>query len=340
MKATIESISYFLPNTALDNDRLAREWTSWTADKIEAKTGVRTRHIASEDECASDLAVKAAQQLFAKGACNPSEIDFLLLCTQSPDYFLPTTACLLQSRLGLPQSCGALDFNLGCSGFIYGLGLAKGLIESGQVRNVLLITAETYSKFLHPQDRSVRAIFGDGAAATLVRGVETDESLLGPFVYGTDGTGGENLIVPTGGLRRATVSDPDVMEDSDGNKRTINNLYMNGPEIFNFTLKAVPKCFHQLIAVSGKRLEDIDWFVFHQANQYMLEYLRKKLQIPQKKFCISMKDCGNTVSSTIPISLANLCREGKLRSGHLVMLVGFGVGYSWGASLVRWNANG
>ncbi len=160
------------------------------------------RHLAAPDQCASDLAVAAAQKLFDRGVCAPNEIDFILLCTQSPDYFLPTTACILQDRLGLPTTAGALDFNLGCSGFIYGLSLAKGLIETEQATRVLLLTAETYSKFIHPQDRSVRTLFGDAAAATLVQGrVDAPAGGLpwiGPFVFGTDGKGMGNLIVPLG----------------------------------------------------------------------------------------------------------------------------------------------
>ena len=336
MKAAIKKIGFHLPERVLDNEQLAAAANNWSAEKILLKTGISKRHVAGQDDCASDLAVAAVADLFADGAAKPEDIDYLLLCTQSPDYFLPTTACLLQNRLGLPTACGALDFNLGCSGFVYGLGIAKGLIESDQARNVMLITAETYSKFIHPSDRSVRTLFGDAAAATLVSGVESDVPLLGPFVYGTDGSGAENLIVPTGGMRRPVVANPDVLEDKDGNKRTINNLFMNGPEIFKFTLQTVPRTVSELLTASAKQPEEIDFYVFHQANQYMLEHLRKKLSIPPEKFCISMRECGNTVSSTIPLALHALSKENKLQPGHLVMLVGFGVGYSWGAALVRW----
>jgi 3-oxoacyl-[acyl-carrier-protein] synthase-3 len=334
--AAIKATEYFLPEGSLNNEQLASEFEAWTAEKIGGKTGIQTRHFVKAGECASDLAVKAAEKLFASGKCDPSQIDFLLLCTQSPDYFLPTTACLLQARLGLRNSCGALDFNLGCSGFVYGLGLAKGLVESGQARNVLLITADTYTKFIHSQDRSVRTLFGDAAAATLVTGIDSEQPLLGPFVYGTDGTGAPNLIVPAGGLRQPVVPNATLTEDADGNKRTINNLFMNGPEIFTFTLRVVPKVVSDLIRDSAINPDSIDFYVFHQANQYMLEHLRKRLAIPSEKFCISMKNCGNTVSSTIPIALFDLGREGKLRPGNTIMLVGFGVGYSWGATLVRW----
>ncbi len=172
MKAAIRAIEYYLPEKAVTTEQLSAEFPEWSVQKIDEKTGIQVRRIAGEDECSSDLGVAAAQKLFESGACAAHDIDYVLFCTQSPDYFLPTTACLIQDRLGIPTSAGALDFNLGCSGFVYGLGLAQGLIESGQAANVLLLTAETYSKFIHPRDRSVRTIFGDAAAATLVSAVE------------------------------------------------------------------------------------------------------------------------------------------------------------------------
>jgi 3-oxoacyl-[acyl-carrier-protein] synthase-3 len=336
-QAAIKAIEYHLPEAVLDNRALAAEFADWSADKIEAKTGIRVRHVARADECASDLGVLAARKLLATGICSATDVDFLLFCTQGPDYLLPTSACLMQSRLGLRESCGALDFNLGCSGFVYGLGLAKGLIESGQARQVLLITADTYTKFIHPQDRSVRTLFGDAAAATLIGAVTSPEEQLGPFIYGTDGTGAANLIIPTGGLRKQVVENAELEVDSGGNKRTVNNLYMNGPEIFNFTLRVVPRTISELLRVAGKKPEDIDYFVFHQANEYMLEHLRKKLLIPTEKFSISLRDCGNTVSCSIPIALRSLENEARLKPGALIMLVGFGVGYSWGAALARWS---
>ena len=202
LRAAVKAVASYLPPGLLTNEHLAGEFGDWDAAKILEKTGIARRHVAAEDECASDLGVEAARRLFASGACTASDVDFLLFCTQSPDYFLPTTSCLMQERLGLRTDCGALDFNQGCSGYVYGLALAKGLVESGAARNVLLVTAETYSKFINPHDRGVRTIFGDGAAATLVAGVESDEELLGPFVFGTDGRGACNLIVPSGGARR------------------------------------------------------------------------------------------------------------------------------------------
>ena len=340
MSAFIRTIEYDFPNGVLTNEMLTAEYPEWSLEKIEQKTGIIERRIASKDECASDIGVRAAEKIFISSICNREEIDYILLCTQSPDYFLPTTACIMQKRLGLSTNCGALDFNLGCSGYIYGLGLAKGLVETRQARNILLITAETYSKHIHPGDKSVRTLFGDAATATLIQCKETTgkkHTLIGPFVYGTDGAGGENLIVRTGGFRCPRNNEPaTVAEDKNGNLCSEDNLYMNGSEIFTFTLRAVPATVRELLVTSGKSMIDIDLFVFHQANRFMLEHLRDKLKIPAEKFYMSFMNYGNTVSSTIPIALKDAQLEGKVKQGDLVMLVGFGVGYSWGATLVQW----
>lgn len=336
--AAISGIEYHLPNEKLLSQQLANEFPEWSVEKIDAKTGIAERHIASETECSSDLAVEAATKLFRSGVCQVEDIDYILFCTQSPDYFLPTTACLIQSRLSIPQSAGALDYNLGCSGFVVGLGLAKGLIETGQATNVLLLTGETYSKFIHPRDKSVRTLFGDAAAATLVAATEREgKPPIGPFVYGTDGSGAGNLIVSTGGMRNPRSAETaSLYEDESGNTRSQDNLFMNGAEIFNFTLRTIPRCVTTLLDRAELGMEAVDLFVFHQANQYMLDHLRKKMKIPEQKFLISMSHCGNTVSSSIPIALKDAQLSGRLRPEQLVMLVGFGVGYSWAASFLRW----
>lgn len=321
-KAKIKGIEYYLPERVLDNIELAKNFPDWTPEKIAEKTGIEKRHIVAQNETALDLAERAAKELFKSGVCSPDEVEYVLFCTQSPDYFLPTTACLLQERIGISTTVGAVDYNLGCSGFVYGLSLAKGLIESRQVNNVLLITAETYSKYIRDNNVGVRTIFGDGAAATFIEGVESDLDLIGPFVFGTDGTGKDRLIVKNGAHRNPDKSNPV-------------ELYMNGPDIFVFTLEAVPKAVRAILNKSTCDIGDIDFFVFHQANQYMLNYLREKIEIPENKFCIDMKDYGNTVSSTIPIALSNLLKKNALNNNSQVMLVGFGVGYSWGATICR-----
>jgi 3-oxoacyl-[acyl-carrier-protein] synthase-3 len=334
-QSKISAISYYLPDKVLTNDELAALYPGWTAEKIFEKTGIRERHISAENETAGDLGERAARKLFAEHAIDPSTIDFILLATQSPDYFLPTTACMLQDRLGIPTTAGALDFNLGCSAYIYGLSLAKGLIASGTARNVLLITAETYTKHIHPMDKSVRTIFGDGAAATLVSGADSDG--IGQFVLGTDGRGYDKLIVPSGGMRVCPSAETAVEStDESGNTRSQDHLFMDGTEIFSFTITTVPRTVKETLDNNGLTMEDVDLFVFHQANQYMLDFLRKKCKIAPETFYMNFADCGNTVSASIPIALARAVQDGTLKPGMKVMLVGFGVGLSWGAVVVKW----
>lgn len=322
--ASIRATEYYLPHRVLTNEELAEFFPEWPPEKILEKLGITSRLIAAEGECSSDLAVKAAEKLFATRICSPSDIDFILFCTQTPDFFLPTSACLIQHRLGISKSAGALDFNLGCSGFIYGLGLAKGLVETGQARNVLLLTGETYSKLLMADDKSTRTLFGDAGSATLVCAVTRDIEQIGPFIYGTDGGGAEHLMVRQGGMRH-----PGPPLTGKG------GLCMNGGEIFTFSVREVSRAVETLMERTGTNRDNIDLFIFHQANAYMLEFLRKKCRIPEEKFYTCFASTGNTVSNTIPIALHHAIAEGRLPSGATVMFVGFGVGLSWGACLAR-----
>lgn len=331
----ITCVSYDLPARVLTNEELATFYPCWTADKIFEKTGIRERHISEDDETAGDLGEKAARKLFTEHAIYPSLIDYILLATQSPDYFLPTTACMLQNRLGVPTTAGALDFNLGCSAYIYGLSLAKGLIAAGIAKNILLITAETYTKHIHSMDKSVRTIFGDGAAATLVSASDSDG--VGQFVLGTDGRGYDKLIVPSGGMR-LKPSEKTAIESTDEseNIRSQDHLFMDGTEIFSFTITTVPQTVKETLEKNQLTMEEIDLFVFHQANKYMLDFLCKKCKINPSKFYMNFSDCGNTVSASIPIALARAVQDGTLKPGMKVMLVGFGVGLSWGATVITW----
>lgn len=332
--ARLVATSSFLPEHVEDNASLAESFPEWSAEKIGSKTGIHQRHIARPDEYVSDLAVAAARRLAAEHGVDLSTIDHLIVCTQAADFYMPVTAAIVHAQLGLRPDCGANDINLGCSGFIYGLGLAKGLIETGQADNVLLITAETYSKFLNSADKSVRTIFGDGAAATLVTASGTPDSLTA-FVYGTDGSGGKDLIVPRGGLRSG--NDLAGGEESDPVARGLEpsrwDLYMNGPAIFNFTLRVVPACVAEIADKAGLGLDQIDLFVFHQANKFMLTHLAKKVGVPMDKMHMCMENSGNTVSATIPIALGDAVSRGVARPGMKVMMVGFGVGLSWGGLL-------
>src|SRR2546425_311175 len=335
-RAAIKAITSYLPAGKLTNDQLAEQFGDWHASQILAKTGVAVRGIAGPDECASDLGVEAAKRLFTNGAGSPEEIDFLIFCTQSPDYFTPTTACLMQDRLGLRTDCGAIDINQGCSGYIYGLALAKSLVDAGTANNVLLVTADTYTKFINRRDRSLLTLFGDGAAATLIGSVAADPELIGPFVLGTDGRGANQIIVKAGGLRCPPTPETAVeKEDDAGNWRSEQNLFMDGADVFGFALKTVPEAMRQLLDKCGLSFDELDFVIPHQANKFMLERLRAKMKIPAEKFWIDMEQCGNTVSSTIPIALESAMEQGRVKAGDRVALVGFGVGYSWGATLIE-----
>ena len=333
MGAYIKAISYYLPDRVVTNEDLVKEFPEWDVEKVYSKVGVKERHLAGESETAGDLAEKAARKLFEEYQVSPSDIDFLLLCTQSPDYRLPSTACILQDRLGILTSAGAFDYDLGCSGCIYGMAVAKGLIAAGLASNVLLLTAETYTKYLHPDDKSNRTIFGDGAAACLIS-EEKGLAEIGDFVLGTDGSGADNLIVKTQGARfpeRTGLS----TEDDDGHVNREDYLYMNGSAIFNFTLEKVPPMMKQLLEKSGLGKDDIDYYVFHQANKYMLNTLRKICGISKDKFHIDLEHTGNTVSSTILISLKDSLEQGLICPGMKVMACGFGVGLSYGGTILH-----
>ncbi len=312
----IAAIEYYLPKNILTNDDIAKEFPEWSAEKIKAKIGVESRHIAEQDETALDMAYKACKKLFRN--YDKNKIDFILFCTQSPDYFLPTTACILQDKLGLSKSVGALDFNLGCSGFVYGLTLAKGLIATGIAQNILLVTSETYSKFLDKEDKSNRTIFGDGAAVTIVEKDSAKSDFQ--FSVGTDGSGFSNLIVENGASR---------------NNAEKPVLYMKGPKIFTFAVENIPTLINDTLEKNRLRMDDIDLFIFHQASSYMLNYLKDLCNIPDEKFFMEMKDIGNTVSASIPIALKLAQDKSIIQKGNKVMVVGFGVGYSWGAGVLE-----
>lgn len=330
-KAYIKGISYYLPERVLTNEELVREFPEWSVEKVADKVGVQTRHLAGENETAGDMAEKAARSLFEEYNIAPATIDFVMLCTQSPDYFLPSTACVLQNKLGIPTSAGAFDYNLGCSGCIYGMAMAKGLIAAGIAKNVLLLTTETYNKYLHQDDKSNRSIFGDGAAACLISTEGFAE--IGEFVLGTDGSGAEHLIVRTGAARHKLPTGVQD-EDSEGHIRRDDYLYMNGGAIFNFTLDAVPAMMSQLLDKSGLEKDQIDYYVFHQANKFMLNTIRKVCVLPKDKFYVNLENVGNTVSSTILIGLKECIKSGQIHEGMKVMTCGFGVGLSWGGTIL------
>lgn len=321
MGAKISRIEYYLPGSVLSNKDLVDQHPEWNPQKVEKKVGIRNRHIALPEETALDMAVKAAEKLFV--SVDPNTIDFVLFCTQSPDHLLPTSACIAQERLGLRTNIGAMDFNLGCSGYIYGLALSKSLIESGMAANVLLLTGETYSKYISESDISNRSIFGDAATASLITKSENDH--IGEFVLGTDGKGAENLIV-------RNINAQNAFRLTDGKSP---ELYMNGPEIFNFTIETIPPLVEAVCVKNRIARNDVDYVILHQANKYIIEFLISTIGLDPSKCHIDMLEYGNTVSNTIPIALKDSWDRELIKSGDKVLLAGFGVGYSWGSTIIR-----
>lgn len=332
MKAFIKAISYYLPEIVLTNEELQTQFPEWSAAKIISKIGIVERHIAGVNETASDMAIKAAEKLIAEYLIEKNTIDYVILCTQSPDYFLPTTACIIQDRLKLSTSIGAIDVNLGCSGFIFGLSLAKGLIYGGMAKNVLLLTSETYSKHIHPRDKGNRTIFGDAAAATLISTEGVAE--IKDFSFGTDGRGADNLIVKTGGARSKKPLN-DLSFDAYGNPKSSDYLFMDGAEILNYTLDYFPPLVSDTLLKNKIEQNDIDLFIFHQANKYIMELLRKKLAIEDEKFYRYFANIGNTVSSTIPIAIKEAINDGTLKGKSNVLIAAPGLGYSWGGNVLK-----
>jgi 3-oxoacyl-[acyl-carrier-protein] synthase-3 len=310
----LRGVAYHLPDGTLSNDDLVRLNPTWDAAAIFRKTGIRSRRVAAPSETSTDLACRAAEKLLAEVACPREQIDALLFCTQTPDDLVPASACLLQLRLGLPRTCAAFDFHLGSSGFTYGLWLAGSLIRGGGATNVLLLAADTLSKQCDPHDLATVTLFGDGAGAALItRDGSAALARLGPTVLGTDGRGAEHLIIP-GGARRPEASQ---------------RVRMNGPEVFNFTLSAVPDGIARLLAAASLGWSDVDVFLLHQANGFILETLRRRLNLPAEKCPIDLEEIGNTWSASLPILLRRCLDRGAVRPGQRCVLAGYGVGYSW-----------
>ena len=324
--AELGPIAVHLPEFVETNEMLAEQYPRWDLDLIAEKTGIQQRHIAAPEQTASDLSVLAAEKLISEQKIDRNEIDFVLLCTQTPDYPLPTTSCLIQDRLQLATRCGALDFNLGCSGYVYGLALADGLIQSGAAKKILLLTAETYSKYIDPEDRSLRTIFGDGATATLLTSAQ-ERSLWG-FQFGSDGSGGDMLLVADGGGR----PEEDAIKPRH-RKRWKSRLYMDGPSLINFTVEAIPHLVQEILDKNNLEDQDISHYLFHQATWKMLDQLRHRMNVDEQRLPIELADIGNTVSCTIPILIDRMRSRGSWRAESTNMLVGFGVGLSWAGCL-------
>ncbi|MDP2723908.1 MAG: ketoacyl-ACP synthase III [Bacteroidales bacterium] len=332
----IEHIACYYPHHVLSNADIQKEFPDFKIQEMTRLTGVSSRHVTARNETSVDMGAKAVERLFAEYNVDADEIGYLLFCSAGGDYITPPSACILHDRVDLPPHCGAMDFNQGCTGFLYGLSLADSLIGAGQTKKVLLVTSEAITKTLHPLDKGNRTIFGDAAAATLISA--SNSSLLsGDFIFGTDGSKHEHIIIREG-RERNPLFDNDGKDfiDNLGNIRNHRNFYMNGSEVFNFTVSKAPELVDGLLSRFQMEFDDIDLFVFHQANRIILESIGRKLKIPESKLVIELKDTGNTVSSTIPVALKKLEQRGLLKRGMTLLLAGFGVGFSWGGTIIKY----
>lgn len=326
-KAYIKYITKYVPNNYIYNNPESR---------ITNKIGIYKLPVALENECTSDLAVEAAKIMFEKYDVKPEDVDALIFCTETPDYIMPNSACVIHGRLGLKQSCMAFDYNHGCSGYIYGLSLAKSLIESGQVNNVLLLTGDTLSKIVHPQDMRTKPLFGDAAAATFIDSKYSRTEYLKGFQFGVNGVDFMKIICNYGQMRMKHVPEAEALKetvDKYGNVRTDATLYMDGKSVVQFTKTVVPPMFNSILEEADLTVSDIDNFVFHQANKFMLETIQEACNIPKDdRYFNNCEDTGNTASATIPIAIDKM-KSLDIKLGKRVMFMGFGIGLSWGGCI-------
>lgn len=328
----IKAIEYWLPEKVVTNNDLKLEHPDWDMDSISKKTGVSERRIALVSETALDIAEKACKNLFENIPGIKEKIDGLIFCTQSPDFIMPSNAFLLQQRLGLSQNLAAFDINLACSGFVYGLAIANGFLKTKVCNNILLVTADTYSKFIHLDDRSTRVLFGDGGAVTLLE--RTKQETIIDIALASSGYEHKSFYIPSGGCRILTTDNqPEELGTNEPDRSS--KIHMNGFAVWKFISQTVPKQIENLLSKNKLAISDIDLFFFHQASKLTLDSLQKQLAIPDEKFILDMELTGNLVSSSIPIIIKKALDKGSLKNGDTILLSGFGVGLSWGTILLK-----
>lgn len=336
IRSGITACAYYVPEERLTHEELVQRFGRDVMDRIAHSSGIWERRIVRNGQCASDLALKAAEALLDNHQVARESIDLLIFGTQTPDYLLPTTACILQDRLGLSTETAAFDINLGCSQYVYSLSVAHSMICAGLANRALVLTGDTVSRILHPQDRVNVPLFGDAGTATLVERVGEEEGFM-EFVQGTDGSGYQYLIWPASGLRIPRSNKTAIeVKDKSGSVRREEDMFMDGTAIFLFTLKVVPRTVKMLLAKTGLDMDDVDLFIFHQASEYIIESSAKKLKIPREKLHYKLHDVGNSGGSTVAIALTDAWLSERIKPGMIVLLVAFGVGLSWSSTIIRW----
>ena len=334
MQATVKGIRIAGMQAAVPTPRHSfvetpEHMTPEEAQKLYTSIGVHARRVAPPRILASDLCVAAAEALLEDLGWSRDSVEVLVLVTQGPDYLLPASACLIQKRLGLPTSCAAFDVNLGCSGFVYGSWIVSQLLSGSTGKRALLLCGDVSTRLLHPEDKATRPLFGDAGTATAFEKTPDAENMY--VVLGTDGGGGKHISIKAGGLRHNLVSALRQTPEENEALYKAAHLHLNGPEVFSFTLRAVPALMREVLDYSGLSIDQIDTFVMHQANRFILEHLRKKTGIPAEKFVVDMHDFGNTSSASIPLAICHKLAGTVAESKQRAAMVGFGVGWSWGA---------
>jgi 3-oxoacyl-[acyl-carrier-protein] synthase-3 len=328
----IKGISCCVPAKREDNSDILTLSTE-EKEKLIASTGIKSRRISTRDICSSDLCLQAAEKLIKDLQWDKEDIDFLVFVTQTPDYILPATSCILQDRLGLNQSCYTLDISLGCSGWIYGISAISCLISMsywGGGQKGLLLAGDTISKLCSTTDKSSYPLFGDAGSATAI---EMRNGTKGfQFHAEADGSGFKTIFIPDGGYRSPVDADSlTKREISNGIQRNRLNLILEGMDVFTFGITKVPESVNKLIEHFDIDKDSIDYFIFHQANKFMNEKIRKKMKLPEEKVPYSLRDYGNTSSASIPLTIVTELRDRLKNSTKTILACGFGVGLSWGS---------
>lgn len=329
-RARLAALGAYAPERVVTNAELERT-VDTTDEWIVSRTGIRERRIAAPEQAASDLAVAAAERILEAGAVAPSSLDVVIVPTCTPDYLFPSTAALVAERLGA-RGAAAYDLSAACSGFVYGLAQAVGLVEAAIARTVLVVGSEVLSRITDPGDRATCVLFADGAGGALVTAGDPGE-ITGflAFDLGADGSGWDQLIIPAGGGRRPVTAAPEPHEGY---------IQMNGPEVFRFATRIIVESAERLLQSLEMSPDEVDLLVAHQANSRIIEHAAKRLGIPEERIFNNLERYGNTSSASIPLALAEARDEGRLRPGDLLLLVGFGAGLTWASTIVRYEPLG
>lgn len=325
----IAGISSAVPKSSADLNTAKSYLPESDIERIIANSGVVNRRVAPEGTTAADLCSVAADKLLEELQWARESVDLLIFISQTPDYVLPATSYRLHSELKLPDTCLSFDINLGCSGFTHGLFVVRSLMTAPNIKRALLLCGDTITRISNPSDRSTSLLFGDAGSAAAIEKSEIDS--FAASVWGSDGDGYSSLIVPGGAFKNPwTPEFMEAKEDSDGNKRRPVDLEMDGAKIFQFTIKRVPPMVKQVLQEADWSVDDVDSFVFHQANKFIINYLGKKLRLPAEKVPTCLEEYGNTSCASIPMTMVTRLRE-QLDSPKKLVLIGFGVGLSWSA---------